>query len=327
MPEWLVEKGIGESRAALVDDGRILAARIELEDTIPAGTVIKARLVSLGSNQRNGIARTTGGTEYMLAQVPRELAEGQELCIEVTRTRIPGPEPWKRPLAKATRHEPTRGPSLAGQLRKAGEPVRELTLPAGADELATAGWNDLLDEARTCRVEFDGGALSLFPTPAMTLIDVDGHLPPDELAVRGAGAAAAAIRRLDVGGSVGIDLPTSASKSARQAAAEAVDATLPQPFERTAVNGFGFAQIVRPRRRPSLVELALDRASFEARALLRRAAFDHPGAKLLVAHPAVIAVLEQQKAWTKALAAQIGGSIGLRADASLPMSAGHAQNG
>lgn len=327
MLEWLVEKGIGESRAALVEDGRMRAARIELEGTIPAGTVIKARLVGLGSTGRNGLARTTGGAEYLLPHVPRDLTEGQELCIEVTRTHIPGPEPWKRPLAKATRHEPTRGPSLAGQLRKAGEPVRELTLPAAADELALSGWNDLLDEARTCQVQFDGGALSLFPTPAMTLIDVDGHLAPDELAVRGAAAAAAAIRRLDVGGSIGIDLPTSASKSARQAAAEAIDATFPQPFERTAVNGFGFVQIVRPRRRPSMIELALDGASFEARALLRRAAFEQPGAKVLVAHPAIIAVLEQQQAWISALSTQIGGSIGLRADPNLPMSAGRAQNG
>ena len=52
----------------------------------------------------------------------------------------------------------------------------------------------------------------------------------------------------------------------------------------TAVNGFGFVQIVRPRARASLVELAQDRPAFEARALLRRAAFDSPGPKGLVAH-------------------------------------------
>ena len=108
-------------------------------------------------------------------------------------------------------------------------------------------------------------------TPAMTLIDVDGYLAPEELAVLGASAAADAIRRLDIGGSIGIDLPTAGSKAARQDAAEQIDTRLPQPFERTAVNGFGFVQIVRPRTRPSLVELAQDRPAFEARALLRRA--------------------------------------------------------
>ena len=106
--------------------------------------------------------------------------------------------------------------------------------------------NDLLDEARTGVVTFAGGELRISPTPAMTLIDVDGYLEPDELAVLGAAEAARAIRRLDIGGSIGIDLPTASGKAARQAAAAAIDGALPRPFERTAVNGFGFVQIVRP---------------------------------------------------------------------------------
>ena len=324
MPEWLVERGIGESRAALIKDGEIVEARIELERTIPAGTVIEALLIDLGAQGRNGIARTRGGTEYLLPHVPGEVTQGQELCIEITRSVIPGVEPWKRPLAKATRHGPTRGPSLAGQLRKAGENVRELSIPAAVDELAAAGWNDLIGEARSGRVHFGGGSLSLFPTPAMTLIDVDGQLPPDQLAVLGASAAARAVRLLDIGGSIGIDLPTS-SKAARRAAAETIDAALPQPFERTAVNGFGFIQIVRPRRRASLIELAQDRASFEARTLLRGAAFEPPGAKMLVAHPAVAAMIEQHEEWLAQLSKQLGGRVGLRAESAGPMCGGYVE--
>ena len=109
-------------------------------------------------------------------------------------------------------------------------------------------------------------------TPAMTLFDVDGSLPPAELAVAGAAAAARAIRRLGIGGSIGIDLPTLPARADRQAAAAALDAVLPQPFERTAVNGFGFLQIVRRRERPSLPELVQgDPVGAAARALLRRA--------------------------------------------------------
>ena len=159
----------------------------------------------------------------------------------------------------------------------------------------------------------------------MTLIDVDGFLPPDELAVPARREAAKAIRRLDIGGSIGIDLPTAGSKAARQAAAAAIDAALPQPFERTAVNGFGFVQIVRPRGRASLVELAQDRASFEARALLRRAAFEGPGAMRLVAHSSVVAALEGKPEWLDALSRQVGGAVGLRADPALPMSGGYAE--
>lgn len=325
MPEWLVEKGIGETRAALVESGEIIAAQFRLEGTIPAGTVVGARLIDTAAHGRNGVARSRDGTEYLLPFVPRELTEGQELAIEVTRSPLPGPEPWKRPLAKATLHERTRPCSLAGQLRKEGGQVREMTFPASTDELGKAGWNDIIETARSGIVHFPGGSLGLFLTPAMTLIDVDGHLPPADLIVRGAEESARAIRRLDIGGSIGIDLPTAGSRAARQRAAEAIDAILPQPFERTAVNGFGFVQIVRPRSRASLLELARDRAPFEARALLRRTAFEQAGGKRLVAHPAVVAVLENRADWLESLARQVGGAVRLRADPSLPMSGGYAE--
>jgi hypothetical protein len=238
----------------------------------------------------------------------------------VTRDAIPGAEPWKRPLAKLTEKAPQLALSLADRLG-----ARGLIFPAGSDELGEAGWNDLIDETRTGIVTFAGGELRISPTPAMTLIDVDGYLAPDELAVLGAGEAARAIRRLDIGGSIGIDLPTSGNKSARQGAAKAIDAALPEPFERTAVNGFGFVQVVRQRSRASLVELAQDRAAFEARVLLRSAALEQAGPKRLVAHPTVISVLEDRPDWLEALARQVGGAIGLRADANLPMSGGYAE--
>ena len=172
---------------------------------------------------------------------------------------------------------------------------------------------------------FAGGELRISPTPAMTLIDVDGYLPPDELAVAGAAATAKAILRLDIGGSIGIDLPTSGSKAVRQAAAATIDEILPQPFERTAVNGFGFLQIVRSRVRPSLVELAMDRAPFEARALLRRAALDASGPRQLVAHPSVVAVLEARPDWLNTLARQIGGAVSLQPKPSLTIWGGDAE--
>src|SRR3546814_13809138 len=83
--------------------------------------------------------------------------------------------------------------------------------------------------------------------PAMTLFDVDGALDVVALAVAGAEAAGRAVRRFGIGGSIGIDLPTLAAKEDRQKAAAALDAVLPQPFERTADNGFGFLQVVRKR--------------------------------------------------------------------------------
>jgi hypothetical protein len=104
----------------------------------------------------------------------------------------------------------------------------------------------------------------------MTLFDVDGDPPLDALAIRAAVAVAEAIVRHDIGGSIGIDFPTLGGRDPRQAVAVAIDAHLPQPFERTAVNGFGFLQIVRPRLRPSLPEtLRSDPVGAAARAALR----------------------------------------------------------
>lgn len=307
MPECWIERGIGETRAALVEDGRIVEARIILDDVVPAGTVLEARLKSVG---RNAVA-IAEGEEYLVPNGAPGVTEGARLHIEVAREGLGGVEPWKRPLARATDEQPRPVPALEGRA-------------STGRELDEAGWLDLIEEARCCLISFPGGELRISLTPAMTLIDVDGHLAPADLAIAGARAAAEAIRRHGVGGSIGIDLPTVEGKAARRAAAEAVDAVLPKPFERTAVNGFGFLQIVRPQTHASLFELAADRGGFEARALLRRAARE-VGAIRLAAHPAVIKVLGANADWLDQLSRQVGGPVTLRSDASLAISAGHAE--
>ena len=307
LPEWLIERGIGETRAALVEDGRIIEARILPDGIVAAGSVLEARLKSTG---RNAVA-VADGCEYLLPKGAPGVTEGARLTIEVTREALGGAEPWKRPLARMT----------DAAARPANElPGREVC----GRELDDSGWLDLMEEARSGLVHFPGGELRIAVTPAMTLIDVDGHLPPDELAVAGARAAATAIRRHGVGGSIGIDLPTVDGKAARLAAAAAVDQVLPQPFERTAVNGFGFLQVVRPRSHASLFELAADRALFEARALLRRAGGEIGSIRLAV-HPAVIAAIGARPAWLDLLSRQVGGAVTLRSDPSLAISAGHAE--
>jgi hypothetical protein len=320
LPEWLVEHGFGETRAALVEDGKIIEARIELGGTLRVGSIVAARLVSIGVSGRNAIARTDKGTEFLLPRGAPGVTEGSALHIQIMREAIPGAEPWKRPRANVANCGLRPVPRLAERLG-----VDELPVPRTPDDLASAGWYDLIDEARSGIVPFAGGELRISPTPAMTLIDVDGSLDREELAIRGAGEAAKAIRRLGIGGSIGIDLPTPGDKDARQAAAAAIDEHLPQPFERTAVNGFGFVQIVRRRKRASLLELAQDRAAFEARALLRRAAFEPPGPKRLVANPAVTGAIGFHPAWLDALARAVGGAVSLRADPALPISGGYAE--
>jgi ribonuclease G len=310
LPDWLVERGIGEARLVRIEAGEIVAARVLLDGVVPAGSVIEARLSRAG---QPAIA-TAGGEEFVLRDGAGASTEGQRIIIEVTRERIPGPEPWKRPLARISEEVPRQGPLNA----------ETLPFPSPHDALEEAGWSDLIEEARTGIIAFRGGALRVSPTPAMTLIDVDGTLPPLELAMAGARAAARAIRRHGIGGSIGIDLPTVQGKEQRTAIGAAVDAILPNPFERTAVNGFGFLQIVRPRRHASLFELAADRAAFEARSLLRLAARD-AGALRLAAPPAVRAVIEAHPEWLETLSRQVGAAVSLRTDPRLTMSGGHAE--
>ena len=319
LPDWLVERGIGETRAALLDQGEIVEARIQLDGAVPAGTVLAARLRKTG---RNAIASDDRGCEYLLPRAPAGVSEGGALNIHVTREAIPGGEPWKRPLARQTDEQPAAVTDLAQRLD-----ARVLPFPPSTrDELAHAGWLDLLAQAQSRTVEFAGGTLRISPTPAMTLIDVDGWLEPAQLAVAGATAAAKAIRRLDIGGSIGVDLPTVAGRADRQAAGAAIDAHLAAPFERTAVNGFGFVQVVRPRSRPSLVEIFDDRSAAAARALLRRAALEPPGGKRLVVSPTVAAVLDGKRHWLRELERQVGGAVGLRVDAAVPIFGEYAEN-
>lgn len=318
MPDWLIERGIGETRVVRLDAGEIVEARIQLKDTVPPGTILQARLTDVGTGGRNAIATGDEEQEYLLPIAPRGVTQGARISIEVMREAIPGAEPWKRPLARMTDKAPGGAADLDGNV---------LPFPSPEDRLEQAGWSDLLEEARSGMVRFPGGELRVSLTPAMTLIDVDGHLPPAKLAMAGAEAAARAILRHGIAGSIGIDLPTISGKAERQAIGAAVDAILPQPFERTAVNGFGFLQIVRPRARASLFELAADRAAFEARAVLRSAAQERKGATTLVAHPGLIRVLEQHPDWLDQLSRQVGGSVALRSDPSLPIHGAYAQGG
>ncbi|MET0375993.1 MAG: ribonuclease [Rhizorhabdus sp.] len=327
MREWLYEAGIGETRAALIEDGAIVVAAIEADDDgVRAGTIAWARLTRIAIPGRRGIVTLDSGEDALIEPAPKGVSEGGRLLVEIHRAALPEPGRAKLAIARQAAMDAVAvgGPSLLDRLRASGEPLRQLQ-PHQPDALEAAGWSELVEEAATGHADFGGGALRLSLTPAMSLIDVDGWLDLTELAVAGAAAAARMILRHGITGSIGIDLPTVGSKAARQAAGEAVDAILPQPFERTAVNGFGFLQIVRRRAQASLPERVQgDPWGVAARALLRRAErTPGVGRRMLVAAPAVIALIEKRDDWQAELVRRIGAPIGLRAVAGLAISAGY----
>ena len=311
LAEWLYEEGIGEARAILVEDGSIREAAIELPG-LRAGAVVLARLTNVA-----GAAMLGGGIEAMVSLLPPGLSEGAAFRAEVLREAIPEQGRPKPPKVRATELPIGDGPALRQRI---GNPPPLAS--HGPDRFEQAGWSELLEEAASGEIFFEGGALRMSVTPAMTLFDVDGSLPPADLAEAGAAAAARAILRFGITGSIGIDLPT-LKRDQRQPAASAVDAILPQPFERTAVNGFGLLQIVRRRERPSLPELLqADPIGAAARALLRRAE-RHSGPVTLHAAPALIGRIEAE--WVAALQRRVGGTVTLRAEPGLAISAGHVE--
>ena len=304
MAEWVYEDGIGEARAALIVDDAIVEAFVELPG-LRAGSVVDARLTTIMAPGRRGMAVTEDGTELLVEPLPR-VTEGAIVRLRIVREAIAEPGAVKRAKAVASDEDLCGGNDLGTRIG----PHRVLR-PHDADILERAGWSECLEAAARGIVAFDGGTLRISRTPAMTLIDVDGDGDPLVLATAGAAAAAAAIRRFGLAGNIGIDLPTVGGKPERTAIAEAFDAMMPQPFERTAVNGFGFLQVIRPRVRASLCEiLASDPAAAEARALMRQVRRSgHIGALTLTPSAAVTHALAAHPAWLAQLGRELGGPV------------------
>jgi len=98
LPEWIVEQGIGETRAALLENGEIVEARVRRDGVTPAGTVLEAKLVAVAPR----VMVEAGGEPFLLPRGVTGVSEGRSLRVEVTREALGGAEPWKRGLARVT---------------------------------------------------------------------------------------------------------------------------------------------------------------------------------------------------------------------------------
>lgn len=312
MAEWLVEAGIGETRAILLDGAEVLAARIDWPGSLGPGQVDDAVLIARTAGSSRGTARFPCGEEALVSGLPRDAVEGAPLRLVVTRAAITEARRTKRAQARPTTAAPCPAPPPPGRT------VR--SFPAGL-------WDEVWSEAWSGTAAFAGGSLIAVPTPALTAIDIDGDLPAPALARAAVPPLAALIRRLDLAGSIAVDFPTLADKAERRALDAALDAALADwPHEATAINGFGLVQLVARLERPSLLHrCAADRAGAAARLLLRRAErVEAPGPVLLLtAHPAVRRAI--LPAWEAELARRTGRKLHWAEDATLALDAGFAQ--
>lgn len=304
----------------LVERGEIVAARLDWPGPLAAGLVEDALLIARHAGSPRGTLRFASGEEALIDGLERNAREGAPLRAIVTRSALAERGRLKRAQARPSQADTRPAPGMAESLKREGHQVHVVRSFADAD------WDDLFAEAWSGTVDFTGGSLTLSPTPAMTLIDIDGTLAPAALALAAVPAIAATLRRMDLAGSVGIDFPSLAEKSDRRALDEALAAALVQwQHQRTAMNGFGFVQLVARLERASLLaRLSQDRTGAAARLLLRRAEqADQPGALLLTAHPAVLAAIPH--AWEVELARRSGRIVRRSPDPALALDGGFAQ--
>jgi ribonuclease G len=351
----LWDAGPGEIRAGLMEDGLLTEFRIirqrRQKALYAAGEQYTARIISnLGAGR--ALVSLGGDVEALLENSPK-LAEGALLAVEMTRAPLPEPGRWKRAIV---RHRPDLASEWSAAWHHSKEPwetylcdtkqkvqhiicndaivksdVIQITgldgpmVDVQPDQIANADFDSLIEGAVTGEFAIENGMLSIERTRAMTMIDIDGGGDPLVLNLAAAREIPRVLRLLDIGGQIGIDFLSLPDRKARLTVDNALGeaCTVLGPHERTAINGFGFAQIIRPRDRPSIPEILCGttsgRLSLESRAIaLMRAAgrsIGH-GKRQLVAQPAIIDLILQWPEEIGALRSSIGVDIELVPDAS-----------
>lgn len=310
MPEWLIEEGIGEDRAILIDGDEVLAAKCRWPGELHAGEAIRAKLISKTGTR--GTAQTADGREMLVDKLPRDASEGSTFDLEITRAAMTERGRYKLPAAR-----PASFVERGEDVFASGKRVRRF--PAGT-------WEEVWHAASSGEIAFAGGSLLFAVTPAMTLVDIDGNPDPRALALAAVEPLALALRQFDLGGSIGIDFPTLEAKADRKAVDAALENALTDwPHERTAMNGFGFVQLVARLEGPSLLHrFTTSRVGMAARMALRRAEMvEGAGATLLTVHPALKAKLRPE--WLAEIERRTGRPLRIETDPALAIEAASAQ--
>ena len=315
MAEWLIEEGIGETRALLIEGEQVLAARLCWPGELRTGERRSAKLATKLAGTRRGVALLEDGTEALVDHLPPDVTEGQSINVVITRAAIAERGRLKRAQARAVAGDT---PATLASTTE-GRTVR--SFPAGL-------WEEVWQAASSASLDFPGGEIIVSVTPAMTVIDIDGIGAPREIALAAVPAIARALRWFDLGGNIGIDFPTLAAKDDRRAVDTALDTALAGwPHERTAMNGFGFVQLVARLEGPSLLHrFATARLGASARMALRQAELAAQGTGrvlLLTIHPAIRAKLKPE--WLAELTRRTGREVRIETDPGLAIEAAHAQ--
>lgn len=349
----LWDAGPGEVRTGLLEDGALTEFRLirlrRQSALYAAGELYTARVLSSMARARTRV--TLGGMQEAILEAASGLNTGALLSVKMRRAPVPEPGRWKLPVVRpapevaaqaeagwhfsaepweiflrsaASRVESIICPDLQ-TVREVSELLRpaKLSIEVEPRAIDDADFDSLIEQAVSGVFPIANGMISIERTRAMTMIDIDGDGDPMALNRSAADEIPRLLRLMDIGGPIGIDFLTMADKAQRQEIDRRLDLACQQlgAFERTAINGFGLAQIIRPRTGPSIAEILCEttpgRLSRESRAiaLLRaaRRAVGH-GPRRLVAHPAIIETIKQWPEETLALSHALGVAVELIPD-------------
>lgn len=316
-PQWIIENGIGEARALLMHGDEVLSAKLHWPGEIVAGDVHSAVLSEKRGGARRGSVTLENGRTALVDHLPSNITEGSKGHVRITRA----------PIAERGRLKQAQSRWLEGPLpnqEAGGKGVFQTGKPV--PKFAAPDWEEVWHAASSGTIAFAGGEILCSVTPAMTVIDVDGDRAPRELALAAIPAVVRALKWFDMGGNIGIDFPTLQTKSDRRAVDDALDHALSGwPHERTAMNGFGFVQLVARLDGPSLLHrFAASRTAMCARAAMRTAErVEGAGATLLTVHPALKSKIKSD--WLDELRRRTGREVRIEVDPALALEAPHAQ--
>jgi Ribonuclease G/E len=336
--EIWIEERIGETRAALVEDGRIAELRLRRwSDAGRAfwGDVFVARAGAFDARQGGLFVPLGAGPDGFLpwrGGGPPPPTEGAALVVGIAREAVGD----KGPGLVLFDETPEPGP-VPRRLRAASLTLgwTEQERPAGPDEAGA-----IRDEIGACLHETapipGGGLLTIEPTAALIAIDVDADRrrgPSDrakflrELNRAAAAEAARQIRLRDLAGLIAVDFVGRPRAADAQALCRLLRDGLqkgPEPgrVETGLVSAFGLLDLARERRRRSLAELCLRRDGAPTDETLALEGLHRLAAALETARgreavlrlaPRALSWLETDAiAWRKALAAR-GGRFHLEA--------------
>jgi len=300
-----------------MQQGEGLASRLYWPGEMVAGEVYSARLTAKYSGKRRGVATLDDGREVLVDHLPAKANEGLAGSLRISRAAIAERGRLKRPQARWRENERPENQARGGGILPDGEIVRNFE---------TGAWEEVWHAASSGSITFAGGEILCSVTPAMTVIDIDGNQPPRELALAAIPAIAKAIQWFGLAGNLGIDFPTLEAKADRKAVDEALENALTGwSHERTAMNGFGFVQLISRLEGPSLLHrFAASRTAMSARYALRVAERTQgAGVTELTVHRALKAKLKPE--WLEELRRRTGREVRIETNPGLALEAASAQ--